>query len=91
MRQLLRGVLGPLALAITIAGHGGAAMADRGRSQPLPIKVVIVTMFEVGEDQGDQPGEFQTWVERLPLPESLPFPRAGAICGSAARRACWAS
>jgi purine nucleoside permease len=58
-----------------IAGHGGAALADRGRSDPLPIKVVIVTMFEVGEDQGDQPGEFQTWVERLPLPESVPFPQ----------------
>ncbi len=32
-------------------------------------------MFELGEDQGDRPGEFQTWVERLPLPESLPFPQ----------------
>jgi purine nucleoside permease len=68
-------MLWSLALAMMIAGHGGAALADRGRSDPLPIKVVIVTMFEVGEDQGDQPGEFQTWVERLPLPESVPFPQ----------------
>ena len=75
MRRLLRGVLGPFALAIAITGHGGQVLADRGRSDPLPIKVVIVTMFEVGEDQGDQPGEFQTWVERLPLAESLPFPQ----------------
>jgi purine nucleoside permease len=39
------------------------------------IKVVIVTMFEVGEDTGDRPGEFQTWVEQLPLPEKIPFPQ----------------
>jgi purine nucleoside permease len=45
----------------------------------IPIKVVIVTMFEVGEDSGDRPGEFQTWVEQLPLPGENPvrlrFPR----------------
>ncbi len=40
---------------------------------PVPIKVVIVTFFEVGEDTGDTPGELQNWVERMPLPESLPF------------------
>lgn len=28
------------------------------------MKVVIVTLFEVGEDAGDRPGEFQYWVER---------------------------
>jgi hypothetical protein len=31
-------------------------------------------MFEIGEDTGDRPGEFQAWVEQLPLPEKLPFP-----------------
>jgi len=41
---------------------------------PLPIKVVIVTTFEIGEDTGDAPGEFQTWVEREHLTEHLPFP-----------------
>jgi purine nucleoside permease len=29
----------------------------------IPIKVVVVTMFEIGEDTGDRPGEFQAWVE----------------------------
>jgi purine nucleoside permease len=43
--------------------------------KPIPIKVVVVTMFEIGEDTGDRPGEFQTWVEQLPLPEKLPFPQ----------------
>jgi purine nucleoside permease len=28
-------------------------------------------LFELGEDEG----EFQTWVERLPLPEVLAFPQ----------------
>lgn len=31
---------------------------------PIPIKVVIVSMFEIGEDVGDIPGEFQFWIER---------------------------
>ncbi len=30
----------------------------------IPIKVVIVSMFEIGEDTGDIPGEFQFWIER---------------------------
>ena len=43
-------------------------------SGPLPIKAVVVTMFEIGEDTGDRPAEFQYWVERWPLAEKLPFP-----------------
>jgi purine nucleoside permease len=42
---------------------------------PIPVRVVVVTTFEPGEDTGDVPGEFQFWVERLPLPETLPFPQ----------------
>ncbi len=30
----------------------------------IPVKVVIVSMFEIGEDTGDTPGEFQFWIER---------------------------
>jgi purine nucleoside permease len=30
----------------------------------IPVKVVIVSMFENGADTGDAPGEFQFWVER---------------------------
>lgn len=43
-------------------------------AKPIPIKVVVVSMFEHGEVEGDRPGEFQFWVERWPLAESLPFP-----------------
>ena len=42
--------------------------------KPWPIRAVIVTTFEVGHDTGDTPGEFQFWVEREHLTESLPFP-----------------
>ncbi len=43
-------------------------------SEPLEIRVVVVTTFEVGKDTGDMPGEFQNWVEHYPLPDTLPFP-----------------
>src|SRR5580700_809110 len=41
---------------------------------PLQVKVVVVAMFERGEDTGDAPGEFQFWVEREHLDQILPFP-----------------
>lgn len=37
-----------------------------------PIKVVVVTMFERGADTGDEPGEFQFWVEREKLTKVYP-------------------
>jgi purine nucleoside permease len=40
---------------------------------PIKIKVVVVTMFERGEDTGDTPGEFQLWVEREHLDQVLPL------------------
>jgi purine nucleoside permease len=40
---------------------------------PLPIKVVVVAMYEAGEDSGDTPGEYQYWVERAHLDRVLPF------------------
>jgi purine nucleoside permease len=40
---------------------------------PIPVKVVVVTMFEIGADSGDTPGEFQLWHERQKLTERLPF------------------
>ena len=38
----------------------------------LPVKVVVVTMFEIGADEGDRAGEFQLWKERRDI-EPLPF------------------
>ena len=39
----------------------------------VPIKVVVLSMFEKGNDAGDTPGEFQYWVENLPLKDTLSF------------------
>ncbi|HEX8425494.1 purine nucleoside permease [Hymenobacter sp.] len=44
-------------------------------AKPIPVRVVVVTMFERDNDTGDTPGEFQYWVERLPLKEVLAFPQ----------------
>jgi purine nucleoside permease len=38
---------------------------------PIPVKVVVLTAFEVGADTGDTPGEMQLWAERYPLPDTL--------------------
>lgn len=54
--------LGPVAAQSAVPEH------------PIPIKVVVVTMFERGEDIGDTPGEFQLWVEREHLDQVIPLP-----------------
>src|SRR5262245_13471243 len=41
--------------------------------KPIEIKVVVVTMFEIGADEGDTAGEFQLWKARKQLSEQLPF------------------
>jgi purine nucleoside permease len=44
--------------------------------KPIPVKVVVVAMFERGEDTGDAPGEFQFWVEREHLDKVFGMPGA---------------
>jgi purine nucleoside permease len=43
-------------------------------SAPIRVKVVVVAMFERGEDTGDVPGEYQLWAEREHLDQVLPLP-----------------
>jgi purine nucleoside permease len=57
-----------LALALMASG---ALFADS--TPPIPVKVMIVSTYEVGEDTGDQPGEYQFWVEREHLDTVVPF------------------
>ena len=45
-------------------------------AKPIPVKVVIVAMFERGEDTGDAPGEYQLWVEREHLAQTFDLPAA---------------
>ena len=59
-----------LPIALLIMQMGAPAKAETNR---IPIKIVVVTMFERGADTGDEPGEFQYWVEREKLDQTLPF------------------
>ncbi len=58
-----------LGVALASAKDEGETLAGK-----LPVKVVVVTMFESDRDEGDKPGEFQYWVEREKLNRKLPFP-----------------
>lgn len=40
----------------------------------IPVKVVVVSMFEDGDVTGDEAGEFQLWVERAGLSQEFEFP-----------------
>jgi purine nucleoside permease len=44
------------------------------QAKPWPIRAVIVTTFEIGNDTGDTPGEFQFWAEREHLDQTIDFP-----------------
>jgi purine nucleoside permease len=59
-------------LAILASAHFSFCAERR-----IPVRVVVVTMFERGADTGDEPGEFQYWVEREKLDRILPFPQGG--------------
>lgn len=43
---------------------------------PIPVKVVVVSMFEIGDDEGDTAGEFQLWKERMDLDTRFAFPNS---------------
>ena len=60
-----------LSLVVLLAGAAEAP----AKSRPIPIKVVVVTMFELGADTGDRPGELQYWVEREKLDRVIRFPQ----------------
>ena len=59
-----------LSLLAIVASFGATAALA---APPIEVKVVVVTMFEIGEDTGDTAGEFQLWHERQKLNERLPF------------------
>jgi purine nucleoside permease len=51
----------------------GATAAVAAPPAPIEVKMVVVTMFEIGADTGDTPGEFQLWYERQKLDKRFPF------------------
>lgn len=62
-----------LASLYLLLGSSFSAMAE---DAPLKVKAVIVTMFEIGEDEGDKAGEFQMWKERYGLDTRYAFPQS---------------
>ncbi|RVT89170.1 purine nucleoside permease [Sphingomonas crocodyli] len=63
-RQLLA------AAALSFAWIAPAQAAEP--AAPLPIRMVIVTAFEIGADTGDKAGEFQAWA--TVMPDKIAFP-----------------
>jgi len=66
--QLTSACLALLTMAASLYAQTGRA------ALPIPVKVVVVAMFERGEDTGDGPGEYQLWVEREHLDQIMQMP-----------------
>jgi purine nucleoside permease len=65
------------ALSIVLRLTAGLALLSPTLATAAEIirpKVVVVTMFEIGADTGDAPGEFQFWVEREKLDRVIALP-----------------
>lgn len=62
-----------VALALLLVACGRPAVHPV-TPMPLPVKAVVVTMFEIGADSGDKAAEFQLWYERQKLSQRLAFP-----------------
>ena len=52
--------------------------SSKKAAAPIEVKVVVVTMFELGEVSCDEAGEFQRWKERHKLDQRFPFPQSHA-------------
>ena len=70
MKKILS-FIGLLSCICWMAGCGSTMV----KSTKIPVRVVVVTMFELGDATGDSPGEFQPWVEGVPLDKIIPFPQ----------------
>lgn len=73
-------ILKSISLFIIISGLNGCALTSKSKVSdnvlPIEIKVVVVTMFEIGNDMGDSAGEFQHWRERQGLNKQFAFPQS---------------
>ena len=65
-----------LCALILVGCQSEQTVEKEATDEPLPVKLVLVTMFEIGEDEGDQAGEFQLWKERQNLSVRIPFPQS---------------
>jgi purine nucleoside permease len=66
-----------LAFAIASASVASAfAQTAAPPAKPIEVKVVVVAMFETGDDTSDKPGEFPLWVKREHLDRVIEVPTA---------------
>jgi purine nucleoside permease len=73
-QSMLRAI-GVTYLFILLSGVFGATGSTAlAAPRRIPVKVVVVAMFEVGKDAGDAPGELQYWVERDHLDQVFDLP-----------------
>ena len=66
----------PCSLLLFVSLISAAQTPSKPAAAPIPVKVVVVAMFEQGADTGDAPGELQYWVERDHLDQVFPLPAA---------------
>ncbi len=66
-----------LLIAMALAGCA-TAPAPAEPSKPVPVKVFIGAMFEIGQNTGDRAGEFQYWYERY-WKDATPMAVPGAL------------
>ena len=72
-KWFLTGIAVALSLVIFCTVPLRSTAASGGK---VPVKAVIVTTFELGNDTGDVAGEFQNWVEKEKLNKIYPLPTA---------------
>lgn len=72
-RSTVLGACALLGLVVLGSADGAAAAEPLHVGVPIQVKVVVVSMFEIGEDSGDVAGEFQLWRARQKLDQRLPF------------------
>jgi purine nucleoside permease len=76
MNILLRNALPGVLLMVNLAACTQmvqAPAAPKPTPKPAEVKVVVVSMFEIGRDSGDTAGEFQLWKERQKLDQRFAF------------------
>lgn len=73
LRLRLLAVSGSLLMLLACATTPNSTSTGPRPAEPIEVRVVVVTMFEIGEDSGDTAAEFQLWYERQKLSQRFSF------------------
>ncbi|MDO7086233.1 purine nucleoside permease [Pseudocolwellia sp. AS88] len=71
----IKKLLSVLTTVIVVSACTQSSTTKSVSPQPIEVKAVVVTMFEIGEDSGDKPGEFQLWKTGQNLSTKFDFPQ----------------